>query len=141
MGDVRLVIDGAAIALMLRGPDGPIARHLIDKATIVQAGAKARAPVKTGKLRDSIVKRFVEEFPTGLGIRVVATAKYAVYVHEGTKAHIIAAKDAKALAFFWANGPRGPGLYFFKQVNHPGTWPHPFLREALQFSIPQGAHL
>lgn len=135
MSPVKLIIDGARLAELTRGPSGPVWRHLVERATMVQSVARTRCPVKTGTLRDSIVKRAVEETSTGLGIRVVATAKYALFVHEGTTPHVIYAKNSSVLAFNWPNGPNGPGVYFFKQVNHPGTKAVPFLRDALPVAI------
>lgn len=44
-------------------------------------------------------------------------------VPPGTRAHPIEAKRAQALRFFWQKGPRGPGIYFFKRVQHPGYKP------------------
>lgn len=135
MAEVKLVIDGARMQEFLRGPQGPISRMLIERGELVKRDARRRVPVRTGKLRDSIVKRFVEEVPGGLGIRVVAAQPYAVFVHDGTKPHVIAARRKASLAFFWANGPNGAGLYFFQSVNHPGTKAVPFLRDALPVAV------
>ena len=44
-------------------------------------------------------------------------------VPPGTRPHLIRAKRAKALRFYWEKGPRGPGIYFFRQVMHPGYKP------------------
>lgn len=41
----------------------------------------------------------------------------------GTRPHLIRAKRAKALRFYWEKGPRGPGIYFFRKVMHPGYKP------------------
>ena len=112
------------------------AGHGVEPAgTCGEALARAGAPYRTGKLRDSIVKRFVVPVPQGLSITVIALASYSLFVHEGTRAHVIAARKANSLAFFWPNGPNGPGLYFFKSVNHPGTVGIPFLRDALRHVV------
>ncbi|AVK80936.1 hypothetical protein [Campylobacter fetus] len=46
-------------------------------------------------------------------------------MHFGTKPHIIKAKKAKGLA------NKKAGLFFGKQVNHPGTKAQPYLENAL----------
>jgi hypothetical protein len=139
---MSLVVDGARMAALLRGPTGPVTRHLIERATVVQMAAKAQAPRRTGCLQDSIVKR-VEETPLGTIVRIVADTtpcsperiSYAYYVHEGTPPHTIQAKNAGVLAFFWENGPDGPGTYFFREVHHPGTAPNRFLTDNLPLAV------
>jgi hypothetical protein len=64
-----------------------------------------------------------------LSITVGAYQPYAVFVHEGTKPHIIAPKDGGTLAFLWP--AMGPGMFFFKSVNHPGTKANKFLSDNL----------
>lgn len=81
----------------------------------------------TGTLTQSI--RIIEpefdgQFVTG---GVEATAAHAVFVHEGTKPHIIKAKNAKALAF----EPSANNTVIVKSVNHPGTQPDPFMTNAV----------
>lgn len=139
---MKLVIDGARMAALLRGPTGPVTRHLIERATVVQMAAKAQAPRRTGCLQDSIVKR-VEDSPLGVVIRIVADTtpcsperkSYAYYVHEGTEPHEIVARNASVLAFYWATGPDGPGTYFFRSVHHPGTPPNRFLTDNLPLAV------
>ena len=47
------------------------------------------------------------------------------YIIEGTRPHVIEAKRARALHFYWDK--KGEEV-FFKRVNHPGTAPNPFVR-------------
>lgn len=127
---------------MLRGPTGPVTRHVIERATVVQMAAKAQAPRRTGCLQDSIVKR-VEDSPLGVIVRIVADTtpcsptrtSYAYWVHEGTEPHTISAKNGKVLAFFWHDGPDGPGTYFFREVHHPGTTANRFLTDNLALAV------
>jgi hypothetical protein len=60
---------------------------------------------------------------------VVAGAKYAAAVHDGTVPHIIRAVRKKVLA------DRRAGKIFGKVVQHPGTRPQPFMAEAVQKNI------
>jgi HK97 gp10 family phage protein len=59
--------------------------------------------------------------------QIKSDASYASYVEDGTQAHVIEPKRAKALAWEGSDGPR-----FARRVNHPGTRPHPFMGPALQ---------
>lgn len=52
-----------------------------------------------------------------------ATAKYASFVEEGTRAHIIEPRRADALGFVGSDG----NLRFARIVRHPGTKPMPFM--------------
>lgn len=137
----RLVIDGAEMAHLLRSPTGVVGRHLIGRAQVFQGAAKAQlAPHrKSGCLDGSIVKRVEENALTGFMIRVVSDTtpcsptrtSYSEWVHNGTEAHTIYAKDGGTLSFYWENGPDGPGIYHFASVKHPGTKPVPFFADNL----------
>lgn len=54
---------------------------------------------------------------------------YAVFVHEGTKAHDIEPRNKSVLR--WADGA---GFNFAKRVKHPGTRPDQFLYQAADAS-------
>ena len=58
-------------------------------------------------------------------------AEYAVYVHEGTRPHVIRPRNKQVLAF---NGREG--RVFAREVHHPGTRARPFLRNALESEAP-----
>lgn len=58
---------------------------------------------------------------------VHANADYAVYVHEGTRAHVIRPVKAQALRF-----QIGGRTVFAKLVRHPGMKARPFLRNAAE---------
>ncbi len=57
--------------------------------------------------------------------------KYAGWVHNGTKPHLIVAKRKK-LRFFWRK--KGVFVQAFK-VRHPGMRAYPYLRNALVSEI------
>lgn len=50
---------------------------------------------------------------------------YAIFVHEGTKPHIIRPKNKKGLA------NKKTGAFFGKEVHHPGTKANPYLQNAV----------
>lgn len=98
--------------------DGPVLRDLSIRGSRVQGGARRLVRVRTGKLLSTIRKNvgansrfpYVEIIAGGKG------ARYAVYEHDGTPAHIIRARRKKSLRFI-----AGGQIVFRKQVRHPGT--------------------
>lgn len=120
--------------------------------------AEVLSPVDTGNMRagHSMTMRVTRTTVTG---RVEVAADYAEFVHDGTKAHDIRPRSAKALAFNWTKhggvrtivprsglgkGPtglrktkRGVILYISKGfVRHPGTKARPWLARALHEVAP-----
>ena len=143
----RVVIDGQALAQLLRGPDGPVFRQLTKAGDVVKDGAMRRAPVwrpsagepdwsirrrtserRPGTLRDSIVKRVVEGGPDGFAILVGSEDDVALFVHEGTEPHQITPLRAPQLVFWWA---RIRSTVRADSVFHPGTRPQRFLTDSL----------
>jgi hypothetical protein len=125
----KLIVDGAALETLLHSPDGALGRWMIGRAQVVQNAARIQCPKRTNKLSESIVKRFFDS-PDGLNVVIAAQQPYAIFVHEGTKAHVITGNPI--LAFAWEHGPNGPGTYFFRSVHHPGTKPNRFLADNLR---------
>lgn len=136
-GDSRVVIDPAKLAAYVRDPSGPVVRHLIELGERVKQEAVRTCPVyrgdttfrarRPGTLRDSIVKRVVEE--TGMPAVLVGSADpVALWVHEGTSSHEIRARRKPKLVFFW---PKAGRVVAFKKVQHPGTQPNRWLVRAL----------
>lgn len=112
-------------AAFKRSPE--IVRSQIERAialsvALVNREAKTEAPVKTGRLRAGIRSR-ISSFQ---GI-VESTVNYGIFIHEGTKAHIIRPVRKKAL--YW-KGARHP----VKSVRHPGTKANPFMRRGAEKS-------
>lgn len=96
---------------------------LMDFADQIAAKMAQEAPVRTGKLRDSIrVKNLGDSIEIG-----PEGADYGVYVQYGTPPHDIRPKNAKALRFE-INGK----TVFATVVHHPGTKPNPFATRAAQ---------
>lgn len=98
-----------------------IARDQLQRAITLSVAAVSRevkkaAPVKTSRLRSGIRSK-ISPF-RGM---VESTVKYGVFVHEGTKAHIIRPVRRKAL--YW-KGAAHP----VKMVHHPGTKANPFMK-------------
>ncbi len=90
------------------------------KAThILQRQAMKEAPVDTWHLRRHI---FTEVLPNMWYVKV--KAPYGVFVHEGTRAHIITTKNKKVLS--------SGSVFFGKEVRHPWTKKNPFMTRAKQ---------
>ena len=130
---MSLVLDNAAINLLLKGPNGPVAKSLIKKTVRFQQAARRQVNSKTGCLEASILWRWL---PDGNIIVISDTSpcsptrkSYSLFVHEGTAAHDIFPKKASILSFVWPNGPEGNKRYGFAKVHHPGTAPNRFLTD------------
>ncbi len=81
------------------------------------------APVKTSKLRQNI-------YATATGLRGevgpnLNVTPYALFVHEGTRAHEI--RPVKKQALFWKGA-----LHPVKLVHHPGTKANPFVERTAE---------
>lgn len=98
---------------------------------IVAAEIRAEAPVGTGtgsgRLRDSITFRRASGF-SSIAMEFGSNVPYAAYVEDGTAPHIIEPRNASRLRFT----SRGGDLVFAARVNHPGTKPNPFARNAME---------
>lgn len=137
--DVRLVIDPRKLAELLRSQQGPVVRRLIEDGEFVKVGAQQQVGVyqpqpgpprarKPGTLRDSIVKRVVTMGNGDVAVEVGSSDPIALWHHEGTEPHVIAARLAPKLVFYWSVAG---GVVAFTHVNHPGTKPNRYLTEPL----------
>lgn len=79
----RLVFNRGALAALLEGPTGPVAKELVKRAIRVERMAKHLAPVDTGRLRASIGWR-LEVDTRGLVALVGTDVHYAPYQEFGT---------------------------------------------------------
>ncbi len=94
----------------------------------VQSNAVKEAPVNKqgggGNLRQNIRSRMMNNFS---GI-IEARAPYSLFVHEGTRPHIIRSKGP------WALRNKRTGQVFGRVVHHPGTTANKFFLRAVQAS-------
>lgn len=91
--------------------------------------AKKEAPrgkgQRSGRFVQSIsTKTFISK--NEVSFRAYDAMPLGGWIREGTKPHIIRAKNARRLYFYWPRGFRGPGWYAFVRVHHPGTKPNPY---------------
>jgi len=134
-GQVYLVMNPVGLAEVLRGPGGPVVRDLIVRGERVKVRMKQLCPVRTGNMRDHIVKRIVEgkggEPNCLIGIEKVP---YAVWVVKGSQPHDIYPVNARVLAWQGSHGDN-PSLeremtgdwIYAHHVHHPGNKPNPFM--------------
>lgn len=128
-----------------------VAPHVAETTRAVLNRARVTTPKDTGNLANSLTMTIRARRTSVSGI-VQTRVKYATFVHNGTKPHIIRARRAGALRFFWPKvglvtvvpklkgGLTGVvrtkhGSYFRIGkgfVNHPGTKARPWLYEALR---------
>lgn len=96
------------------------------------AAAKQEAPRRSGRLAAHIKPspvRFTGPYRAEGGAEIdTREVPYAGFVRWGTRPHVIRARRAPALRFYWDKVGR---VVFFKSVNHPGTKPNPFMERAL----------
>lgn len=148
---INFVPNREGIRRLIDGPNGPVDTRIRETAEDVAALARRIAPVRTGRLRDSIkVQRYRRGWSVISDAKVTRkgdTYHYSLYIHEGTRPHVIAARHVSTLRFIvrpaatapinWSRSAAGelpPGsVRYASFVNHPGTRPIPFLRAALGY--------
>jgi hypothetical protein len=132
--------DPVKLAQFLRGPNGPVLRRMIEDGELVKREAQRLVGVyrppdaysaanrrrRPGTLRDSIVKRV--HAGAQPYVEVGSDDPIALIHHEGTVPHVIRARRAPRLVFFWGKVGK---VVAFKSVNHPGTKPNRYLTNAL----------
>lgn len=108
---------------ILRGKHRSLTRRIANQA-------RANVPVRSGALGRSIeeLPQTYRPFRASGGVKAgggFERVNYAAAVHEGSRPHIIRARNAGALHFFWQGRE-----VFRKSVFHPGVRARPFLRNA-----------
>lgn len=101
---LHVELDPRALAELLRGPNGAVARAMLQRGQRVKRGAQNRVGVDTGRLRDSIVAR-MGIFDGEVGVSVGSVVPYAWWHHEGS-----AAVSGKLMAF----KPKGSSVTIFR---------------------------
>jgi hypothetical protein len=120
---VEVRINQGAIARLLRRRSGPAARKLRARTERVARIAEAEAPGSMG----NYVTWDVEDGPGGLQGVVRCDHPKVRFVLDGTRPHVIRARNAKALRFEMEGR-----IVFARKVNHPGTRPNNFMARALR---------
>lgn len=137
---IRMTLDLSPLGHALRelddNLDRAMAEAMLDAGNMVAAEARATHGFtdRTGALSRSIhAESSGGSFLDGtLDVAVVADTPYAKFVEEGTRAHVIEPRRAKALRWIGRNGR----AVFARRVRHPGTKPYLFLVGALERLFP-----
>ena len=134
----RVVMDPAKLAELLRGPNGPVMRRLIQDGEYVKDRAKSYCRVykptpgparkrRPGTLRDSIVKRIR---PGGI-VEVGSEDDIALIEEKGSNPHKIKPRSSPRLVFWSAKFGKVVYLKPGQVVDHPGTTGSRYLSRAL----------
>ena len=120
------IMNKAGYKKMVHSPTGEVGRYLTIVGAKLKYLAKYQAGRKTGALMNSINYKITSD-SRGLVALVGSDNRVALMHHQGTRPHIIAAKNAKTLRFY----SRGRIVYA-KVVHHPGTRPNRYLTDNLR---------
>jgi hypothetical protein len=94
--------------------------------------ARDEAPKRTGDFARAISFKTFQSGDVDQ-VNVYTPQPLGKWITGGTKPHVIAARRAKYLRFYW---PKVGKVVFFKSVNHPGTKPNPFMSRAYRRWLP-----
>jgi hypothetical protein len=142
--ETKFIPNPAGIANLLESPTGTLGLWLQSRAEAVEQVARAKCPVRSGALRDSISAEVVVGPPLTANVTAGGpNAPYASFVHDGTEEHWIEPSSANVLAFPAAKrATRGKRkgqplksgaqtIVFSAYADHPGNAANPFLSESL----------
>lgn len=110
---------------MLKQPSGMVGKHLAKVGRAIVIAAKHQVGVDTGELRNEI-KMIHSRGPVEQFITVGADVPHALDHHEGTRPHMIRAKNHDFLRF-----SAGSRIIYTREVLHPGTRPNHYLSDQL----------
>jgi hypothetical protein len=121
-------LDRTRIQRMLRLPGGMVYRNMERRLRRVEAEAIRRAPGGMGRtIRAQIRSGPGGEFQGIINVRHPA----ALYVIGGTRPHQIRPRRPGGVLRFTTGGR----VVYARYVNHPGSRPNEFLRDALRFAL------
>lgn len=132
-GEAVVRLDGKALDKLLKSPNGDVMRDMQRRGARVKLKAQELVGKKSHDLERSIVTRpvMIGTDPAVLvGVFSGRALKYVWIHHNGSKPHKIEAAPGKVLRFE-IDGQ----VVFAKSVNHPGTKPNPFLKDALEVAV------
>lgn len=139
MAGSYVVLNPAAIEELLNGPTGSVMRDMAGRGEAVHALARSKvrpSRVRVDRaggnvwaqggpsLRDSGIVQYARMPGVGGVILVRFRRRYAYFVDQGTRPHVIRPKRGKVLAFYWNKVGADVVL---KSVNHPGYKGNRFL--------------
>ena len=147
----------AAIEHLMDDPFGPLGNHMKRIGDRTRTVAQSLAGRRSGALRNSI-RSVLTLGPQGIEARIGSALPYAAVHHQGSRPHIIRARRAASLHFFWERvggletfvprvGTRGGRTFLTRRggslalvigkgfVSHPGTPPNRYLLDAATLAV------
>lgn len=122
---VNVIFYEGAMDKYLNSPEGEVGSYLGKKGRSILRAAKKKVGVRSGALRSSIHMRHLRD-PRGQYVRIGSDLSYALMHHEGTRPHKIAVGRDQKMRFVSKGA-----IVYATVVDHPGTDPNPYLRDAL----------
>lgn len=124
---VAVELDDAKIAAFT-GWGGPVGRSTTRLAKETVFRQKALANKRSGAMAAGMHYK-TGKWSRGIEFLAGSPVPYTLFVDQGTKPHVIKAKNAPYLVFFW---PKVGRVVHFKSVNHPGNRAYKFLMNGLE---------
>jgi hypothetical protein len=152
---IRVDLDYAAINRVLNMPEGMVGREVLKRAFKVRDAAKAQILARNSKysaesknpgrlFRSIRVYGHTRKGVTGQELYIGSAVTYAIFVHNGTKPHVIMPKDPKGVLIFPSRGASttmragrssskyGGSVIIAKRVVHPGYKGNHFLTDNIK---------
>ena len=121
-------LDRTRVQRMLRLPGGMVYRNMERRVRRVEAEAIRRAPGSMGRT----IRAQIRPGPGGEFQGVIRVSHpAAIYVVNGTRAHQIRPRTPGGVLRFTVEGR----VVYARLVNHPGTKPNSFLKDALRAAL------
>lgn len=121
-------LDRSRVERMLRLPGGMVYRNMERRVRRVEAEAIRRAPGSVGQH----IRASIQRGPGGEFRGVIRSSHPAsIYLVNGTRPHMIFPRRPGGVLRFTV----GAQVVYARYVNHPGTRPDPYLRDALRFAL------
>lgn len=121
-------LDRSRVERMLRLPGGMVYRNMERRVRRVEAEAIRRAPGSVGQH----IRASIQRGPGGEFRGVIRSSHPAsIYLVNGTRPHMIFPRRPGGVLRFTVGGQ----VVYARYVNHPGTRPDPYLRDALRFAL------
>lgn len=128
--DVVVEIDDAALAVF-QGWEGPVGRSVERLARDTVFFQKVFGAKKTGAMVAGM--HYTKgKWSRGIQFEAGSDVSYAAANDQGAKPHVIKAKNAPYLVFFW---PKVGRVVAFKSVNHPGNKAYGWAMKGLQRAL------
>lgn len=131
---IRMNVSGAAELIaalhnMRDGYHGTLETAMKISLRDVQEYARAhhRFITRTGEAERSIERSGIRHIPGGIEGEVGTTRRITIYLHQGTRPHVIVPRNKLALR--WVSGGK---FVFSQRVHHPGTRPDEFIFQAAE---------